>query len=182
MNLLGQNLQIIQQMTDVPSTQRQAGAWALHLVDLYDAMLKLNRFKGQIVSTGDKQRIDDLAERLMNEVEQLVEMMTRLAETPAIRPIINNALEKAVAARPSSALAQLVRLSNGQINPVQSVVAATRSSGQNSGAAVAHERMTEMKERARLNREASRARTDAMRERHSTTRNRARGMQPGRRP
>jgi hypothetical protein len=108
-HVLEQNLQISQQITDVPSAQRLATNWAMNFVDAFDGMERLNQRKGQPVSPEEQAALDDLRRRAKDCTRQIQMQISRMTVNPTIKPIVNDAIGQAVAARPNSAFAQSLK-------------------------------------------------------------------------
>jgi hypothetical protein len=106
LSTLERNLQLARQMTDAASAQRLAGDWALQYVDAIDAGERLGRFTGRVVSSGDKQAYESIGRNCENQLKQLDSHIVHLAGLPDVRPILADALDQAIAARPTSAVAR----------------------------------------------------------------------------
>jgi len=103
------NVQMAQQMTDAVSAQRLAGDWALQFIDAIDAGERLDRHAGTLIPLKDKKTYEDLAKSCESQVAILNAHLTHLATIPNVQPILADALDKAIAARPTSKFAQTLR-------------------------------------------------------------------------
>lgn len=121
LTLLEQNLQLARQIVDVPSAQRVAGEWALQFIDAVEAAEGLNRYNGRIVSMSDKQTYEGLLNRAKDQANQIQSHIVQLAGREDILPILADALERGVAARPTSAFAREYRKQAGAYSGMASL-------------------------------------------------------------